>query len=42
MPATGQEIDWVVPVGIGAGVLVLGGLAVVVVRAVRSRRADED
>ena len=42
MPATGQEIDWIVPVGIGAGVLVLGGLAVVVVRAVRSRRADED
>ena len=42
MPPTGQEIDWIVPVGIGAGVLVLGGLAVVVVRAVRSRRAGDD
>ena len=41
LPATGQEIDWVLPVGIAAGVLVAAGIVFLVVRGVRSRRSDE-
>lgn len=41
IPATGQAVDWMLPVGIVAAVLVLGGLTVVIVRAARARRADE-
>lgn len=40
LAATGAENDWVVPVGIGAGVLVLAGVVFLVVRAIRGRSGD--
>lgn len=39
---SGQTIDWAVPAAIAAGVLIAAGLVVVIVRAVRARRSDDD